>query len=163
MVKSRKPRRKPAIERAQRQPLPGQLELRPWTAADRDACQQIAGSSTDYAHAIDANADAIEVAVLDDRVVGYAYIQLWNWNHVAWIGEIVIASDYRGRGIGRALLRRMEDRARDLGSRVIMDHPPANHSALNYYLKNGYRICGYNDRFYSDSKETTAVFVCKQL
>ena len=157
------PPRKRAMQPVRQPASLDQLFLRPWTAADRDACQQIAGSSTDYAHAIDANADAIEVAVLDNLVVGFAYIQVWNWNRVAWLGEIVIDREYRGRGVGRALLRRMEDRARDLGCRVVMDHPPASHPAINYYLKNGYRVCGYNDRFYSDSKETVAIFVCKEL
>jgi GNAT superfamily N-acetyltransferase len=157
------PPRKRAIQPVPQPTSLDQLFLRPWSAADRGACQQIAGSSTDYAHAIDANADAIEVAVLDNLVVGFAYIQVWNWNRVAWLGEMVIDRDYRGRGVGRALLRRMEDRARELGCRVIMDHPPASHPAINYYLKNGYRVCGYNDRFYSDSKETTAIFVCKEL
>lgn len=157
------PTRKRAIQPVRQTASLDQLSVRPWTSADRDACQRIAGSSTDYAHAIDANADAIEVAVFDSLVIGFAYIQVWNWNRVAWLGEIVIDRDHRGRGVGRALLRRMEDRARDLGCRVIMDHPPASHSAISYYLKNGYRICGYNDRFYSDSNETTAIFVCKEL
>lgn len=139
------------------------VSLRAWTAADRAACQRIADSSTDYAHAIDANADAIEVAVLDGQVIGFAYIQVWTWNRVAWLGEIVIERDHRGRGIGRSLLRRMEERARDLGCRVIMDHPPASHPAIGYYLKNGYRVCGYNDRYYANSNETTALFVCKEL
>jgi streptothricin acetyltransferase len=157
------PPKKRAVQPVREPASPDEFFLRPWTAADRDACQRIAGSSTDYAHAIDANADAIEVAVRDNQVIGFAYIQVWNWNRVAWLGDIVIERDYRGRGVGRALLRRMEDRARALGCRVIMDHPPASHPAINYYLQNGYRICGYNDRYYSDSKETSAIFVCKEL
>ncbi|MFO1061346.1 MAG: GNAT family N-acetyltransferase [Dongiaceae bacterium] len=139
------------------------LELRPYTTADRAACQRIAGSSTDYGHAVDANADAIEVAVLDGAVVGFAYIQVWSWNRVGWLGDIVIQHEKRNQGIGGRLLRRIEERARDLGCRVVMDHPPVNHPAIGYYLKRGYRICGYNDRFFADSKETTAIFVCKEL
>ena len=140
-----------------------ELELRSYTTADRADCQRIAGSSTDYTHAIDANADAIEVAVIDSEIVGFAFLQVWTWNRVAWLGDIVINPDHRNRGIGRALLRRMEQRAKDLG--VSRDHGSSagNHRAVSYYLKNGYRICGYNDRFFVDTKESTAVFVCKEL
>jgi GNAT superfamily N-acetyltransferase len=136
---------------------------RPYQKSDLSACQKIAGSSTDYAHAIDINADAIEVAEVEGQVVGFAYIQVWPWNRVAWLGEVIVDPKFRGHGIGTLLLQRMEIRARDLHCRVIMDHPPADHQVVTYYLRHGYRICGYNDSFFSDRTTPTALFVCKEL
>lgn len=138
-------------------------EFRPYDRADRDACQRLAGLSTDHAHALDDNADAIEVAVLDGDVIGFAHIQVWAWNHVAWVGDILIKEQLRNRGIGSELLQRIEERARKLACKVIMDAPPMTHPAVNYYVKRGYRICGFNDRYYADNDVSTAIFVCKEL
>ena len=101
----------------------------------------------------------IHLAILLRKVPGWTI-----YKHFAEAGcDIVIQHEKRNQGIGGRLLRRIEERARDLGCRVVMDHPPVNHPAIGYYLKRGYRICGYNDRFFADSKETTAIFVCKEL
>lgn len=140
-----------------------EVVLRPYRTADLDACQRIAGSSRDYAHSIDANADVVEVATVTERVVGYAYIQIWNWNRMAWLGDVLVAPEYRNRGIGAMLLRRMEERARERNCRVLMDHPPANHPAVTYYLKHGFRICGYNDTFYAFDGDRTALFLSRDL
>lgn len=139
------------------------VTIRPYRASDLEACQRIAGSSRDYAHAIDANADVVEVATIADKVVGYAYIQVWDWNRVAWLGDVLIATEHRNRGIGAMLLRRMEECARERNCRVLMDHPPANHPAVAYYLKYGFRICGYNDTFYASDGDKTALFLSRDL
>jgi ribosomal protein S18 acetylase RimI-like enzyme len=148
---------------ARPEPAADEPNLRPFTDGDRKACQNIAGLSTDYAHALDDNADAIEVVEVDGRVVGFAYIQVWRWNRVAWVGDVLIDEAHRDRGLGSALLLRMEQRARELGCDVVMDAPPSTHPVVSYYLKRGYRICGYNDRYYADSDNTTAIFLCKEL
>jgi len=139
------------------------ITFRAYRPEDLPACERIAGSSPDFAHAIDTNADAIEVATAGSEVIGFAHMQVWSWNRVAWLGDVLVAADYRNRGIGKALTRRMEQRAREFGCLVLMDHPPANHRAVQFYLSQGFRICGYNDRFYPGSEETTALFVCKEL
>lgn len=139
------------------------VAIRPYTERDAEACQRIAGSSMDYAHVLDDNADAVEVAVREDRVVGFAYIQVWPWNRLAWLGDVLVEPESRGMGIGTRLVERMEARAREFGCLVLMDHPPANHPAVQFYLSKGFRICGYNDRFYPDARDSTALFLCKDL
>lgn len=150
------------MERRASQSAEGVL-LRPYEDRDAEDSRRIAGSAMDYAHVLDANADAVEVAVLDGRVVGFAYIQVWPWNRVAWLGDVLVEPRSRGMGIGTRLVERMEARARALGCRVLMDHPPARHPAVQFYLSRGFRICGYNDRFYPDSEDPTALFLCKDL
>ena len=138
------------------------VALRAFRDEDLADCQRIAGSAPDYAHSINVNADAIEVAVSEDRVVAFAFLQVWSWNRVAWLGDVVVERAFRGRGIGRLMVARMEQRARELGCRVLMDHPPATHRAVQFYLANGFRLCGYNDRFYP-SGDRTALFLAKDL
>lgn len=141
----------------------GEVVIRPYEEQDAEACRRIAGSSMDYAHVLDTNADAVEVAVREGRVVGFAYIQIWPWNRLAWLGDVVVEPAARGAGTGTRLVERMEARAREMGCRVLMDHPPASHPAVRFYLSRGFRICGYNDRFYPDARDSTALFVCKDL
>lgn len=140
-----------------------QVTVRAYRADDLEACQLIAGSSTDYAHAVDENADAILVAEVNQRIVGFGFIQIWDWNKAAWLGELVVDQPWRGGGVGRRLLQCLEDEARERGCRVTMDHPPSNHPVVTFYLNNGYRICGYNDSFFSKEQGGTALFLCKDL
>lgn len=146
----------------QPQKLTADVVLRPYRTEDLEACREIAGNSTDYAHVVDESADAMEVAIYQDTLIGFSFLQVWSWNQVAWLGDIIVADDWRGCGIGRALLSKMEQRAREAGCRVIMDHPPTNHPVVHFYLSQGYRMCGYNDTFFP-GENPTALFLCKAL
>lgn len=138
------------------------IAFRSYTPKDEPSCVRIAGRSVDYTHALDLAADVIEVAEIDGTVVGFAFLQIWDWSRVGWLGEIVVDPDCRHLGIGTKLLSHMEVRARQRGCRVVMDHPPVNHPAIPFYLARGYRICGYNDAFY-DGDNRTAIFIAKEL
>lgn len=57
-------------------------------------------------------------------------------NHVL-IGELVVASDHRGRGLGTNLLEALEDKTRNLGINALL--LGAREEAENFYLKNDYQ------------------------
>lgn len=139
------------------------IVIRAYTSNDLDACQRIAGQSTDYAHALDENADAILVAEHGKDIIGFGFIQIWDWNQTAWLGELIVDKEWRNAGVGGRLLSHLEDEARNRGCRVTMDHPPSDHPVITFYLANGYRICGYNDNFYPGEQGSTALFLCKDL
>lgn len=140
-----------------------ELNMRPYRASDLDACRQLAGRSADFAHAVDESADSFIVAEHRGEIVGLAFLQVWQWNRVAWLGEIIVDPKWRGHGVGTRLLQRMEAEARKLGCRAVMDHPPPSHPSVAFYLKHGYRICGYNDAFFDDPGAATALFVQKNI
>lgn len=140
-----------------------EITFRSYRREDEPACSRIAGRSVDYAHKLDLNADVIEVAEIDGKVVAFAFLQIWEWSRVGWLGEIVVDPDRRHLGIGTRLLSHMEACAQQRGCRAVMDHPPANHPAIPFYLSRGYRICGYNDAFYDDESNRTALFIAKEL
>jgi uridine kinase len=82
------------------------------------------------------------VAVVGGRVVGFAAGGVsthWAGDEDAYVGELVVAPEHEGRGIGDRLLRRFEEWARDRGLRRIrVETGAANQSALSFYENRGY-------------------------
>ena len=57
------------------------------------------------------------------------------------IGALFVDERYRGKGIGSALLKQVEEEARRMGAGVArLD--TFEFQALNFYLKHGYEIWG---------------------
>jgi len=102
------------------------------------------------------------VAEDEGRIVGYSRMHIYRWNNSALITTVLVDVEHRRRGIGTRLLRNMEDFARENKARVLMtDVPPDNVPALQLDFKNGFKICGYNDKIYQDGR--TAIYLAKEL
>lgn len=96
------------------------------------------------------------------KIVGYSRMHLYKWNGSAYIISILVDAKHRRKGIGTRLLKVMEGFARKSKSRVLMfDAASDNSSALQLYFKNGYRICGYNDKIYRNGK--IALYLSREL
>jgi len=74
-----------------------------------------------------------------EAVVGGVYGDMfWDWLHVK---TLWVAEGYRGRGVGTALLERIEEAAVSQG--VYGSHlETTDFQALGFYLKNGYEVFG---------------------
>lgn len=83
--------------------------------------------------------DCFFVAEVSGRVVGYvicSYIE--DFGHIV---SIAVHPEFRGRGIGEALLDKAESTLRDRGVRLILlEVAVSNKVALNLYLKKGYVV-----------------------
>ncbi|MEM0007339.1 MAG: GNAT family N-acetyltransferase [Candidatus Bathyarchaeia archaeon] len=102
------------------------------------------------------------VAEEDGKIVGFSRVHFYRWNKSAYVINLLVDAGYRRRGIGSLLLKAMEDFAREKGARVLMfDTAIDNIPALNLYLKNGFKICGYNGKLYENDK--TALYLAKEL
>lgn len=102
------------------------------------------------------------VAEENGEIVGYSRMHIYRWNNSALITTVLVDVQHRRRGIGTRLLRAMEDFARENKARVLMtDVPPDNVPAIQLDFKNGFKICGYNDKIYQDGK--TAIYLAKDL
>ncbi len=81
------------------------------------------------------------VAELDGRVVGYASYWYEEERRLGHVGNNCVDPDFRGRGIGTALIGRVLERLRELGARVAMvttlehDLP-----ARRVYEKHGFKL-----------------------
>ena len=79
------------------------------------------------------------VAELDGAVVGTGRL-LDGPDGVGLVGRMAVAEDVRGRGIGAALLARLEERARERGVPVLELH--AQVRARAFYDRAGYTATG---------------------
>jgi len=82
--------------------------------------------------------DKIFVAFINDQPVGF--VRISEREGAYWIEEIFVSPDYRGRGIGRALLKKAEKfiSERDIAAYVMV--LPQDKDAINFWLKMGYRV-----------------------
>jgi ribosomal protein S18 acetylase RimI-like enzyme len=104
----------------------------------------------------------IFVAKYDGKILGYSRMHFYKWNNSAYIITLLVDAEHRRKGIGTRLLKFMEDFAKEKKSRVLMfDTSTDNTPALQLYFKNGFRICGYNDKIYENEK--IALYLAKEL
>lgn len=139
------------------------VEVAPYSAADRGAVLALAprlgvgvaewraGDSVETAvrgwveesiSAVD-NARAVLVARVDGVVVGVVTVceqEHWSGQVDAYVGELVTAESFEGRGVGRALLGRAEEWARARGlARVTLETGAGNSRARAFYARQGYQ------------------------
>jgi predicted GNAT family N-acyltransferase len=86
----------------------------------------------------DAGADHV-VALLDGRVVGTGRL-MCRPDGVGVVGRMAVLPEARGRGVGAALLRALEERARERGLRAGELH--AQTHARGFYQRDGYVAYG---------------------
>ncbi|MGQ9507084.1 MAG: GNAT family N-acetyltransferase [Candidatus Bathycorpusculaceae bacterium] len=102
------------------------------------------------------------VAEHEGKIVGYSRMHLYRWNNSAYITTVLVDAEHRRKGIGTHLLKFMENFARQRKARVLMfDTSTDNAPALQLYFKNGFKICGYNDKIYENGK--VALYLAKEL
>lgn len=82
--------------------------------------------------------DAIFVALIGGEPVGFTRVSERDGSH--WVEELYVIPKYRGRGIGRRLVRAAEDyvRGKDLALYVMV--LPQDRPAIEFWLHVGYNI-----------------------
>jgi ribosomal protein S18 acetylase RimI-like enzyme len=102
------------------------------------------------------------VAGHDGKILGYSRMHFYKWNTSAYIITLLVDAEQRRKGIGTRLLKFMEDFAREKRARILLfDTSTDNAPALQLYFKNGFKICGYNDKIYENGK--IALYLAKEL
>ena len=103
----------------------------------------------------------------ENRVIGFSSISLENWNNSAWVNQIVVEPKFRRKGYASKMIRKMVAWANKKNARVVLvESQIGNVVATNFYIKNGFRICGYNDRYYTNQPTNTneiALFLSQDL
>ncbi|MGI6452172.1 MAG: ribosomal protein S18-alanine N-acetyltransferase [Syntrophomonadaceae bacterium] len=82
------------------------------------------------------------------------YIGAWVVFEDAHITNVAVNRDFRGKGVGKALMWAVEDMARKKkAGRILLEVRPSNHPALKMYEQMGYRITGIRKDYYTDNGE----------
>ncbi len=92
-------------------------------------------------------------------MVGFVAGDVRPAERMAWIATIGVLPEYRGRGIGGALLKACE--ARLTVPRVRLNVRVSNQTAIHLYQNTGYERAGLWPRYYADGED--ALIMEKQL
>lgn len=90
-------------------------------------------------------------AVIDGTMVGFIAGDIRPNEQMAWIATIGVLPEYRGQGIGSALLQACE--AQLPVSRVRLNVRISNINAIRLYERYGYLQVGKWPRYYQDGEE----------
>lgn len=113
----------------------------------------------DFKEILENKNDYFFIAEEKKEIVGFSGIQYLNWNNTARIIDIFVLPQYRGKGYSDGLIKKIKLEAKKLKVRTIIAEAPSLNSALKTYLRNGFRACGFNDRYYSNDAKEIAIFL----
>lgn len=90
----------------------------------------------------------------DEKIVGFiwSYVHQFREEKRMYVNEIRVKEEYRGRGIGKELLRLAEDKAKELGLAAIYLHAEAG----NIDARKLYEVCGYLEERIQMRKEISS-------
>jgi ribosomal protein S18 acetylase RimI-like enzyme len=125
------------------------MTVRTYTETDLKRCQEIAATEYDFNEYLTLPNFHFVVAQSDQATVtGYGVIQVWDWNRSAWIVDIIVDPAFRTQGYGRGLVTNLAEIARGKNCSVLIDYLPADFEFVFFYLKMGFKFCGYNSRLF---------------
>lgn len=90
------------------------------------------------------------VAIVEKGVCGYLRLTDYVVPETSWITDLVVAPNFRRKGIGKSLILAAQTWAAERQkSRIILEMSAKNHPAIQLVQKMGYEFCGYNDNYYA--------------
>jgi [ribosomal protein S18]-alanine N-acetyltransferase len=140
------------------------MDIRFMTVDDLDAVMEIEYSSFSIPWSREAFYNEIEqnhlstYLVVEDgeRIAGYCGV--WLVVDEAHITNVAVLPDYRGQGVGEALMQRIMDISKEVGARVMtLEVRVSNEAAKGLYRKMGFQDGGIRKRYYSDNQEDALV------
>jgi streptothricin acetyltransferase len=108
--------------------------------------RDIPAEDTEYG--FDDAGPTIFFAEVDGNIAGRIKMLQW-WNRFAYVDDLVVNPDYRGRGLGRRLLERGIQWARDHGfPGVMLETQDDNVPACRLYQSCGFILSGFDRNVY---------------
>ncbi|MEU9674983.1 GNAT family N-acetyltransferase [Streptomyces parvus] len=85
----------------------------------------------------------------DGSLAGFVSVTYARWNRRLTIEDIEVAPGHRGRGVGRALMSRAEEFARERGAgHIWLEVTNINAPAIHAYRRMGFSLCGLDTSLY---------------
>lgn len=105
-----------------------------------------------YLHYLLLNSEFFKVACIDSVIVGYIVGRVEGVR--AHLITIAVDKGYRGRGIGRYMLKCFIDYTLDRGVKTIyLEVSTKRREAINFYKRHGFKEKGYIPRYYTDGSD----------
>jgi len=106
-----------------------------------------------------------EMYVLVDKneIIGFTGLIYHDWNNTLQISDIFVVPKHRRRGFGLKLIEFIIQKAKKTKYRCLIAEAPSLSKAPGLYEKAGFRKCGYNDRYYSNSGKEVALWYSYDL
>lgn len=106
-------------------------------------------------------------AFIDDELVGVIIVDPRKWNNSLFIAEIEVSDKYRNEGIGKDLVRVVEEKALERGFRAIgVETQNTNVPAIRFFQSMEFEIAGIDTSLYDKNdleNEEVALFMRKYL
>lgn len=104
----------------------------------------------------------------DGKIVGWMTIGMESWNNRLRVHELLVFEQYRGMGLGKMLLDKAKQVARQKKCRaIILETQTNNVSAIEFYLKQGFEFGGLDiTAYHNDDVERNEVrieMVCRNF
>ncbi len=106
------------------------------------------------------------VAVDEGRIVGFAAAELRTWNRRTVLWHLYVDAEFRGEGIGRQLLERIEDHARQAEAlHIWLETSNLNMPGFRAYQKMGFTLTGLDTTLYdgTDAEGEFALFLSRPV
>lgn len=102
------------------------------------------------------NPNAILLVAEENSILGTALMWVVEWNKTGYLVELAVSKEQQRKGIGSKIIDELVMRAKEKGLRaIIVETQPDNKVAMDFYLKKGFRLCGYNDHYYTNSPKSS--------
>jgi ribosomal protein S18 acetylase RimI-like enzyme len=93
---------------------------------------------------------------IGNPILGTGLMWVTNWNRTGYLVELAVGKEHQRKGIGKALIDEFARVAKEKQLRaIIVETQPDNKEGMDFYLANGFRLCGYNDRYYTNSPKSS--------
>lgn len=92
----------------------------------------------------------------ENSIVGTALMWVTEWNETAYLVEIAVSKAHQRKGYGSKIINELATKAKEKGLRaIIVETQPDNKIAMDFYLKKGFKLCGYNDHYYINNPKSS--------
>lgn len=90
-------------------------------------------------------------AMRNKELLGFIEVNPETWNNRLRISNLCVSAPYRHLGIGTQLLNTVMKFAKGKYRQLILETQSCNEKAIQFYMKNGFELAGFDAYAYSDT------------
>ena len=120
-------------------------------------------TDSDWKEILESKKNEVFLLVDGKKIIGFTGLTKHTWNNTLQIIDVFINPEFRRRGLGLKLIRFLKERAKKTKFRCLIAEAPSSNPVVKLYKKAGFRKCGYNDRYYSNSGKEIALWMSFDL